>query len=350
MVKQGRMLDQTRRAIRVLTFALWAAIASATFAGCEPPGEFSDICPRGHRLDDNGGCGACLPGYQMNEAGLCLLSGTVDGGFPNDGGTDGDPTGACQGRCTDAAPFCLADERRCVACRSNADCEGDTPFCSAEGECVGCTQPSHCTDAAASQCDLETNACVACETSEHCAHITGAHACDEGLCVECTPETEAKDCGEYSCDPATHTCGPYKRASRVVCEACVSDSDCEMNHRCVGMTYAGVDRPGGYCLRTASAGCENPFSVPTGPRTSLSGTQESDYCGISESVVTCEAVRALLDDVQCDDQNPCPDGGLCRTVGTLANRCTYQCAVSGDCPFTRPCGVGTTLGPKYCGG
>jgi len=115
------------------------------------------------------------------------------------------------------------------------------------------------------------------------------------------------------------------------------------------MRYATAAH-GSYCLKLASAGCDQPYSVAS-TATSLGG-QAGPYCGIDEDHATCEAVQGLLGNVACPtgDDAECAEAGLCRQVGVLANRCTYECALASRCPATVTCGPGTTSGVSYCGG
>jgi len=110
---------------------------------------------------------------------------------------------------------------------------------------------------------------------------------------------------------------------------------------------------GSYCLKDASvAGCVRPFGIAISA-TSLDG-HASPYCGINETLTTCEAVHALVVDTTCASDAECPEGGLCRTVGLTANRCTYQCGFASECipaPVAgSTCGAGTTGSVSYCGG
>jgi hypothetical protein len=143
---------------------------------------------------------------------------------------------------------------------------------------------------------------------------------------------------------------------RRVCERCDTDANCmEADTFCVPMRRAGRDRPGGYCLKASSNGCERPFSVATAPRTTLSGVRGKTFCGINETLATCEAVRALIDDRACPGGTDaeCPEGGVCSDVGVLSNRCTYRCAFATDClPPPSPassCGLSAAM-RDYCGG
>jgi len=115
------------------------------------------------------------------------------------------------------------------------------------------------------------------------------------------------------------------------------------------MRYAGAAH-GSYCLKLASAGCTRPYSVSTS--TMSLGGQAGPYCGIDEDHATCEAVLHLVADDPCPtgDDAECGEGGLCRQVGVLSQRCTYECALASRCPATVSCGPGTTGGVSYCGG
>jgi hypothetical protein len=123
------------------------------------------------------------------------------------------------------------------------------------------------------------------------------------------------------------------------------------------MTFgAGGAAHGSYCLKDGLvAGCDQPSAIPITGRTSLDG-HSSPYCGINEMVTTCEAVNGLVNNQMCPAglDTECPEGGLCRTVGLTANRCTYPCGFAVQClPTGNPgssCGLGGTGGVSYCGG
>ena len=288
-----------------------------------------------------GACVACLSSLSCDAAAPVCREGTC---------------AACAVRTECASqpghPACNPVTGECVACdaaNEAADC-GDTPLtprCSAQQECVQCrggTAALDCTSASASRCS--GGACVACESNAHCNHVPGKPHCRDGTCVECTPVTEATDCGDESCDPATRTCSGITRASRRVCEPCVSDSDCTQingTFRCIPMFYQGTPK-GGYCMR-AAPGCARPYLVPI-TSTSLSGAASATYCGIDQSSVSCEAVNALRSSQTCPSGNAseCPGpGALCETVGAFDDRCTYTCGIADHCPIGVSCGAG------YCG-
>src|SRR5690606_26761564 len=125
--------------------------------------------------------------------------------------------------------------------------------------------------------------------------------------------------------------------SRLGCQTCVADSECQESYRCVGMFFDGEPRESGYCLKPASVGgCQRPFTVPIEGRVSRSGAPAATYCGLSEARTTCEAVLDLLADKSCETADDCGAPGLddarCETVNFAAKRCTYSCSSSSQCP------------------
>jgi len=299
---------------------------------------------------------------------LCLLTlapACVLEDKPIDGGGGGGGDGGTCGDCPDEKPVCNSD-MQCVEC--NAD---DHDYCSENGlvcdtrsfTCVTCVASSDCNDPNAAHCNTDENECDGCESQADCIGIEDLPICDNGVCVACTPATEELDCPGTSCDPRTRTCTDTTLASRETCQTCVSDSDCkEAGNRCVAMTYQGVAYPDaytGFCLKTFSVGdpCQQPYFVPLRGRESLSGPPTANYCGINEEMVTCDAVYALLNNVECPSGNDsaCPEGGLCRDFadGLAEDRCTYACDLPAQCPSGEPantCGSSGSGGGKFCGG
>jgi len=285
--------------------------------------------------------------------------------IPDDGGIEAGPCGVCAFE----TPVCNVDDLQCVECTAEDDgfCAGKPLVCKTDTfECVECIASSDCNDADAARCDTDLNECDACQGDGDCTGIAGLLRCGEGVCVECTPDTETDDCGGKSCDPATFACTATVLASRETCQTCVSDSECkEAGNRCVAMTYQGAPYPDmqtGFCLKTTEGGCERPFAITLADRASLSGPPTASYCGINETLATCPAVKALLDDVQCTGgmASECPQpSGLCEQVGDLQNRCTYPCDVAQQClPIGNPdnpnpgstCGSSGSGSDDYCGG
>ena len=250
-------------------------------------------------------------------------------------------------------PSCNVTTGQCVECdipNQSADCADTalTPACSATGQCVQCNNNSFCTAATASRC--EGNSCAPCMNNTDCGHIAGRNRCDGGRCVGCTVATENVDCGLKSCNPVTRMCSTIDQNSRDVCEPCVADSDCTQvmgTFRCIAMNYMGVARPGGYCMR-AAPGCTRPFGMLIS-RASLSGVAATNYCGVDETVTSCEAVNALRTGTGCPSGNASEcmaDGSVCATVGGFMNQCTYPCSAPTECLQSGP---GSSCGGSHCG-
>ena len=277
-----------------------------------------------------------------------------DSGVSRDGGPDtGAPAdaGPC-GVCDPGTPVCVGTQ--CEECTAVADalCVDATPVCDpGSNTCVGCVVDGDCTQLDAPQCGTEQE-CGACSGNEACVGRTGTLACDavSGACVECTA-TNTAACGGNPCRP-DGTCSAYG-TNRQLCQACDTDANCAgTGNYCVPMNFGATPR-GGYCLQ-AVPGCARPYSVATGVRETLGGVEGMSFCGINETLTTCEAVRALIDDVECPGgtDGMCPEGGLCRTVGVLTNRCTYRCGGASECisPPTAGNTCGSTDAMDFCGG
>jgi hypothetical protein len=290
--------------------------------------------------------------------------------IPEDGGVE---AGMC-GLCPLDKPVCN-DEFQCVECTADKSdyCTERALLCDTESStCVECLGDSDCTATDAARCDA--NECRPCNADAQCDDVdglpSGNNACDQGVCLDCTPEKEAMTCPDRdSCNPVTNECSGIPEGDRETCKLCVSDRDCgEEGNRCVPMTYHGQPYPNqesGFCLKSIDLGgsCTNPYRIVI-TRTSLSGAEADDYCGINEDLATCQAVRALLGDDECDPANgdqdcPQPAGfpqpaGLCRVLPGMLNRCTYFCSDVVECKSApapgSTCGSSGSGSDDYCGG
>lgn len=290
---------------------------------------------------------------------------------PGDGGVD---AGDCI-FCPVDVPVCVGGTE-CVQCTAGDEnqkyCTDRDQVCDVENQvCVDCLDDAQCTAPTGSRCDTGTNECAACLTGAQCNGADGLpptdNACDEGTCRECTPETETDTCpADKTCNPDTYQCTGQQAGSLDVCEECVADSECgdggepSSEFRCIPMYYPNdqtrfPDEETGFCLEVFSpGGCEQPYAIRISDRASLSDDQEQSYCGINESLATCPAVRALDSNTTCGQDTDCPESGLCRAVGGLADRCTYLCTDETQCD--KPGNPGSTCGASgsgnedYCGG
>jgi hypothetical protein len=195
-------------------------------------------------------------------------------------------------------------------------------------------------------------------------------------CVACTVSNETA-CGSNSCNPKTNVCTSTAKNSVALCGACTADSECKIGGattiaRCISMTFGpSATLRGGYCLEAVSSGCDKPYgstSLMKLTAVSASNAASTDYCGINQELVTCEAIRDMQDandtirctnsstsqpdDTLCgctrNSSGTCIDagkGGLCRSINS-ANRCTIQCGNGTDCSSSYTC---ISPAPNYCG-
>jgi len=108
-------------------------------------------------------------------------------------------------------------------------CQGDTPHCSEDGDCVECQQDAHCEDGLL--CAPDSNACVACNADTDCDET--APVCDDHVCAACASDTQ---CARFADTPLCAT-------DSGACVTCNADSDCTdpaaarcMDHQCVPCT------------------------------------------------------------------------------------------------------------------
>jgi hypothetical protein len=249
--------------------------------------------------------------------------------------------GKCLGiKCNDTGGGCRS-EGRCVP--------GDPPSCAysnlpdgttcargvcREGECVECAQDGHCNDGdpcTQDVCDAETNTCVhvalddvPCSDENAC---TRTDTCVAGRCVggdavvcgsppssECIAgDTKYRSySGIGACDPATGACS--YAPMEVDCPSCATsclapcqgvvcnqaNGGCRREGRCSGGSCAYVSAPDG-------AGCE------------LSGDTRG-VCSGGECV-------GCLQDVHCDDGNPCTQD----TCEVSTTTCVHRPLSAGGC-------------------
>jgi len=263
----------------------------------------------------------------------------------------------CGGECGGETPVCDEASGDCVGCLENSDCTApEAGLCDPDTRtCVACRVDADCPDPAMPRCDPGSLTCGACSGDGSCARFGDTPACGpDGGCVQCvpgTPEEERAACDDDSCDAETFTCTDTPVGSVPRCGACRSDTECQQPEDfCVPMFFMGEPREQAYCLKSGTidgGGCERPFTIPTDERESLGGRLDR-YCGVSETLTTCEAVRDLLMEETCEDAAACGDGdlsdGRCEVVLLAPGRCTYSCGLPSQCPAGVACNNG------YCGG
>lgn len=299
----------------------------------------------------------CGDGLVRNAEGDCVADPVDSGQPPVDAFVPTPDAGPCGG-CSDDK-HCRESDSTCVECLGDGDCGSGR--CELEsGTCVGCTEQTDCDERERSRCNPATSMCTACVENEDCSHINGFGVCNAGECVQCT--STAGECGGNPCT-VDNVCSNFGEGEQEACEPCDTDANCQGDdYFCVPMEFKGEAR-GGYCLQDYAAGsCTQPYAFQTMVITTLSGIQNKTFCGIDESLTTCEAVRALEANALCSTgpSEGCAEGGICRRVSNVDNRCTYECRDHVECldpaNGTRGtnCGTGTTpdggTPTKYCGG
>jgi hypothetical protein len=344
--------------------------ASGDCVGCESHDD-CEVFPGAPRCRDDGQCAQCAVDEDCGAAspvcddGVCMgCNDALDCNHLMDTPACNEETGSCvqcisDSDCEDSgAPRCEANE--CTECADDEDCgsHGELAHCDpSSGACAQCVTDEQCPSSTASSC--VDNECVGCTTDAHCDHLNWPAVCDEEAaeCVQCTADKEWT-CGNGACDPATRACTTVPRGSIGICGACVADSQCvggdqaQPIARCVPMEHDGLPRPGGYCLRRETEGCQSNVFTTLLTAESLSGASPELYCGIRQDVVTCEAVVDLTEDVECpfQDDRECgcqrdaygtclaPGvGGVCAEVSGEPYRCTYPCDNSTQCPIGLTC-------------
>lgn len=297
-----------------------------------------------------GRCEKCQRDLQCGEGGLCdMILGECTCGpeFHACGGqcVRDDDVDSCGERC-DPCPGVVDGAATCVSDQCSFTCDlGFRPCgnCGLARDCIQCESNGECGANDASRCDA--GLCTSCVTSADCAHLD-RKVCSDGLCVQCDIG-EATVCGTRSCDPATKLCTSTALQSRQWCETCVADAECEPNHRCVQMFFAGGMRPEAYCLVEANGQCLAPDPIQV-QRDSLSGIRGEYYCAIREDLVTCEALRDFGrpcgQDSECGLANLAD--GLCRTFDG-ARQCTYKCSANEECANGTTC-IGNPPDNSYC--
>lgn len=285
-------------------------------------------------------------------------------------------------------------ENRCVACdfEFNHGCPEETPYCvperretegdaGTEGEarvsgtqtaqdaadgrrCVECGADEHCTFPGASRCDLQTNVCVGCASSEQCERLSETPVCDvaTGECVQCTSE-ESAACGEgrvcnmVAGTASYRTCSDYEVASTGQCGVCVNDDQCLEGYKCVAErrdTSPATPTGKSYCTREApEEGCEGlaPFVVRVSA-TSVNGV-EGRFCTLRYATCASYVMYKKGPDVvpegfpgagapTCVNDDSCglPElaDAVCVVYTDNVNRCTYACFDDYDCPRSPPVG------------
>ena len=220
------------------------------------------------------------------------------------------PSGRC-GECqTDAAcsstayKVCDVSRFKCVACKVDKDCSGQTPLC-----------------------DTMSGACVACKTDAQCAASDGGGRCVAGSCA-CATDQDCASKGAWG--PKCVSYGGGKRCG------CAADADCSSNAN--GPTcYATV----GKCSCTNKSQCAAPTDQCL---LAYPGSKYKHCRAACKSDAECLAPRATRCDTTSGGCVECVTSAHCaaltweKVCNNSNNKCV-ECTKDADCTTS-------TLGKK----
>jgi len=334
--------------------------------------------------DSSGGGAAGGGGSNGGNGGAGATSGGAAGGEAGGGGDAGSPP--CGGLCRNPKPVCAEASNTCVECVGNAQCEGTKPACDlttnscvectdntdckdtakpfcdkAVEQCLACLQQSDCKSPTASACDA--GSCKACTKDAECSNISGKGVCDTGTCVQCTG-SKFTACGNVAgtplvCDSLKRTCSTNKQHSAGLCQACVTDAQCNAGEICVLDKFGTPAKDVGYFCHWkkgdvadgAPADCfatGQPYSDTQTNAVSIDGVT-SDVCTLAVS--TCVArnqfkskdcsVSSAPSDAVCGFAPP-KDSKCAQVPSSSTYRCTMTCGSDVDCPAPFTCNTGAS--------
>tara|TARA_B100000683_G_scaffold235576_1_gene239466 strand:+ start:2282 stop:4777 length:2496 start_codon:yes stop_codon:yes gene_type:complete len=296
-------------------------------------------------------CVACLSDADCDDGALCNGEEVCNANSTCEAGTpvacsDGD---ACNGEetCDPNTGACLSGSDPCLAtsaidiceptdsetgyvcqevsCLSDADCDGDTPYCDAQNECVACLVDTHCDDGAP------------CNGGETC---NADNTCEAGTPVTCSDGDACN--GEETCDATTGAC----LSGTDPCLATAAIDICEP-----------ADNSNGYVCQevtcTEDSHCDDGNLCTTGETCNL----ETNLCNAGDLVVCadedpCNGEETCVPETgECiDGTSPCADGETCLSEDSDDG---YFCAAYGVNELVaggdKTCAI-TLEGDLYCWG
>ena len=294
-----------------------------------------------------------------------------------------------------ATPLCNSTKGKCVECNNNSECPyGDKADCfdsinqcgpctkqyqchkfpsakvcrnpgTASAICVQCVADSNCTSAAASQCS-ESNTCIPCASSTHCAHLTSKPICKNpgaaGTCVQCLvhsdcPSTAAAQCSGNTCVPCTSNSHCSHLSETQACNTttgvCV---ECVHNGHCTFLTKPNCREGDNYpadpnycqgCTNSANGQCdkfpETPVCKNPGPTTGVCVQCASDSDCPTAAAAQCSEITNTC--VPCTANTHCAhltSTPACKDPGPSGT--CVPCVVDADCPnaAAAKCSAGNT--------
>ena len=221
-----------------------------------------------------------------------------------------------------------------VECSQDSDCVQG--YCdAAKGECVACTNDSHCPSG--KYCDPDADQCVACYKDAHCEK--GVCSAQTNQCVECFSND---DCASGMCDEVNH-----------ICVVCGSDDDCDDLDPCTAET----------CVEGT---CEVAYAMDgqpcdDGEKCTLDDVCTAGVCVGGPKDPGCEEPPSPCEDAQdgmaCDDGDECTLDDYCLGGKCVADSIAPECfeqdldgdgfsVAEGDCNDTD--GTINPAAPEVC--
>ena len=288
-----------------------ALVGACTAAACEP----NKVACMGNTLTK---CNADGTGFDMMQpcnSGTCdAAGGDCNMCQPGEKSCSGDTLQTCS---ADGQRF---DQSRCP---SNGHCTG-------VGNCVACTNDSHCPaasdDCKVSYCGSDSR-CGTMNAADRttCRTLLASGVCSSGTCVGCIDSTDCKNkLGTPVCDSLTRTC--------VECTAtagCNSDQTCSFG-RCVSKCGNGVKDPGEECDPPNTQYCDSMCMEKVVITSCTFGCQKSDSC-MYQKICT----ESCNTDADCTLRPP----GARPVCATDRHYCAYSCGdiQGGTCPKGTTC-------------
>ena len=239
----------------------------------------------------------------------------------NGQGVCSSPLSQCTANCTTDAqciapglPFCDVAQGLCTNCRTNSDCTVRKPYCFSSiveiNHCVECLESSQCANGYV--CDPVSHTCVACVSDADCqgspslplcsstrecvsclssSDCKSGYTCDQGHCYECLSSADCQSKLAPLCDTTSRTC-----------KQCLSNASCPAYapvclaglQQCVQCQNAATDCPAGMiCYLNRCQECAEDSQCQSG-ETCISG-----QCKACSSASDCQSV-AQYTNLNCD--------------------------------------------------
>lgn len=288
------------------------ADGSAFVGAGEPCGR--DMCDA-----RNGRCNHCTPGAKS-----CRGNSVV--ACSSDGQAESEETCSASGECWTAT--CSGSACRESPKSASTRCEG-SKYCNGRGDCVACTNDSHC---AAMNDDCNDATCVEgiCRRMERARGETcrsGSGLCDRGTChdVECFSASDCTGAGARCTDGECVICGDRKLGPG---EQCDIGAPKKSGDQLITATYDEYSCDAQACTRLYIF---TPCTVDTVGNSSSecgnTGHCNGQFCNTNAG---------------CNGEGPCRLGNG-RSGNCYGNTCFMSCTSSSDCPSNLSCRDGAPV-------